>query len=99
MEKIKDELKTMQSYPRLYLANYFRDLKQKVDLTFNQLDRLDENVKYLEIINKIEQIEQDYYNNSKPFNSFNKEIESLVELDDLKNKIEMEIFQYKNVLL
>jgi hypothetical protein len=34
MEKIKEELKSMQSNPNLYLANYFSDLKREVDLTF-----------------------------------------------------------------
>jgi hypothetical protein len=29
MEKIKYELKSMQSYPRLYLGNYFDDLKRE----------------------------------------------------------------------
>ena len=35
MEKLKEELKSLQSNPRLYLANYFSDLKRDVDLTFN----------------------------------------------------------------
>ena len=32
MEKLKEELKLMQSNPRLYLANYFSDLKRDVIL-------------------------------------------------------------------
>jgi hypothetical protein len=29
-----EELKSMQTHPKLYIANYFEDLKNKVDLTF-----------------------------------------------------------------
>ena len=70
MEKLKEELKSMQLNPNLYLANYYSDLKQQVDLTFNQVDKLDEKVKYLEIINRIEKIEQDYDKRSKTFKIF-----------------------------
>ena len=106
MEKIKEELKFMQSNPRLYLANYFSDLKRDVDLTFNQVDKLEEKAKYLEIINKIEEIEQDYYNHyerNKRFKRNDQEIESLVEqdkqsIDDLKYKIEEKIFRNKSIL-
>ena len=70
MEKLKEELKSMQLNPNLYLANYYSDLKQQVDLTFNQVDKLDEKVKYLEIINRIEEIEQDYDKRSKTFKIF-----------------------------
>jgi Leucine-rich repeat (LRR) protein len=97
MEKIKEELKSMQSYPRLYLANYFSDLKQNVDLTFFGKEG-DENSKYMKIINKIEQIEQDYYNRAVAFDTFDQEIESFVELDDLKYNIEMKLFQNKTIL-
>ena len=95
MEKLKEELKLMQSNPRLYLANYFIDLKQQVDLDFAL--KLDEKIKYLEIINKIEEIEKDYYKRSKPFSTFDQEIDSLVvELaDDLKYRIEEKLFQQK----
>jgi len=99
MEKIKEELKLMQSNPNFYLANYFQDLKQKVDLTFNQTDKLNEKAKYLEIINKIEKIEQDYYQRTKSFNTFDQEIESLEEqsTDDLKYKLEEKLFQNKSI--
>jgi Leucine-rich repeat (LRR) protein len=101
MEKIKEELKIMQKHPNLYLANYFSDLKHDVDLRF--FEKEDENSKYIEIITKIEQIEQDYYNRSKSFNTFDQEINSLVELDvesidDLKYKIEEKLFQKKTIL-
>ena len=98
MEKLKEELKSMQSNPRLYLANYFIDLKQQVDLDFAL--KLDEKIKYLEIINKIEEIEKDYYKRSKPFSTFDQEIDSLVvELaDDLKYRIEEKLFQQKTIL-
>jgi hypothetical protein len=57
MEKIKELLKFMQSNPRLYLANYFGK------------EGSDEKAKYLEIIAKIEEIEQDFYKRNKPFNT------------------------------
>jgi len=76
MEKKKQELKSMQSNPNLYLANYFSDLKRDVDLKFFGKDGY-EKAKYLEIINKIEDIEQEYYRRSKPFNTFDHEIESI----------------------
>ena len=84
MEKIKEELKLMQTSPRLYLANYFSVLKQQVDL--NLFGKENETAKYVEIINKIESIEQEYYKQIKPFNTFDREIESLDEqsIDDLK---------------
>jgi len=66
------ELKSMQLHPRLYLANYFQDLKR--DLTFNQVDEINEKAKYIEIINKIDRIEQDYYKRILPFNTFENEI-------------------------
>jgi len=65
MEKIKD-LKLMQKEFNLYLANYFSDLKRQVDLEYQPKLLLSEEnsenkVKYTEIINKIETIEQDLY--------------------------------------
>jgi len=101
MEIIKEELKIMQKHPNIYLANYFSDLKRDVDLRF--FEKKDENSKYIKIITKIEQIEQDFYNRSKSFNTFDQEINSLVELDvesidDLKYKIEEKLFQNKTIL-
>jgi len=66
-----DELKLMQSYPRLYIANYFSDLKRQVDLTFAL--KLDKKQKYLEIIDKIELIESESYK-IKAFNTFDFEL-------------------------
>ncbi len=96
MEKIKEELNLMQSNPKFYLANYFQDLKQHVHLKFFG----NEQAKYIEIINKIEQFEHDYYKRSKPFSTFDQEIESLNEksIDDLKFKMEEKLFQNKSVL-
>lgn len=77
-------LKTMQKYPRFYLANYFDDLKKEVDLIFTQ--NLEENdLNYLQLIEVI-----------KPFNKFfeqekenYKEIISIIESfeQDSYNKI------------
>jgi len=87
---------------RFYLANYFQDLKRDVDLFYFKKES--EKAKYLEIINKIEETEQDYYKKTcKSFNSFDQEIESLFEqdqqsIDDLKYKLEEKIFQNKSIL-
>ena len=60
MDQKIEELKSMQLNPNYYISNYFGDLKQEVDLTFNQVDKLVEKTKYIEIINEIEKIEKDY---------------------------------------
>jgi len=90
MEKIKVELKSMQSNPRLYLANYFSDLKRDVDLTFNQVDKLEEKAKYLEIINKIEEkLKKFFITKQKLIKIKNKngENKSRVKINAIKSKI------------
>jgi Leucine-rich repeat (LRR) protein len=57
-----EDLKLMQKYKRLFLANYFSDLKRDVDLTF--VFKTEEKDKYLEIIKKIEEFEQASYTNN-----------------------------------
>ena len=74
-----DELKLMQSYPRLYIANYFSDLKRQVDLTFAL--KLDKKQKYFKIIDEIELIESESYK-IKPFHTFDKEIQQLEDNHD-----------------
>ena len=99
MEQTIAELKSIQSHPKFYLANYFQELKTKVDFVFNS-EKLNEKAKYLEIINEIESFEQECYK-IKPF-TFSKEIESVKKdrqsLDDLKYRIEMKLFQNKSIL-
>ena len=73
MEKIiknYDELKSMclKSNQRLYLADFFIDLKAQVDLVFEKLIKNnDETISnnYIEIINKIELFEQNCYKQAK----------------------------------
>jgi hypothetical protein len=60
MEQTIAELTSIQSHPKFYLANYFQELKTKVDFVFNS-EKLNEKVKYLEIINEIESFEQECY--------------------------------------
>ena len=100
MEQTIAELTSIQLHPKFHLANYFQDLKTKVDFVFNS-EKLNEKAKYLEIINEIESFEQECYK-IKPFKTFNKEIESVKEdkqsLDDLKYRIEMKLFQNKSIL-
>lgn len=55
------ELISKIKHPKLYLANYFKDLKSQVDLIFAQLNK---NEKYLETIKQIELFEQNSYNNN-----------------------------------
>ena len=89
----------MQSNPKFYLANYFQDLKQHVNLKFFEKEG-NEQAKYIEIINKIEQFEHNYYKRSKPFSTFDQEIESLNEksIDELKFTMEEKLFQNKSIL-
>ena len=47
----------MQSYSNLYVSDYFSGLKRDADLTFLGNEGSDTQAKYLEIINKIEEIE------------------------------------------
>ena len=107
MEKITNELvelKSMQKHPKLYLANYFSDLKQEVDLFY--VLKLDEKDKYKEIINQIETFEQYLYNKIKQL--FNNEIELIEKniesislagetLDELRYNIEKLIFSSKSI--
>jgi len=101
MEKINEELKSIQSNPRLFLANFFSDLKRDVDLFYFQKES--EKAKYLEIINKIEEIEQEYYiyyERNKRLRREDQFTESQDEqtIDQLKYKIEEKIFQNKSIL-
>lgn len=104
-----EELRSMQQYPRFYLANFWSDLKFQVDLVFQAKEN--EQEKYLEIINRIEIDENaSYKRNNKPFNTFDDEIKSidstLVDgplaafqlIDDIKYKIEQKLFQNKSIL-
>jgi hypothetical protein len=70
-----EELKSIQNMPRLYLANYFSDLKAQVDLIYTL--NLNEKDKYIEIINSIESSEQELYKKIKKFTTSNEEIQSI----------------------
>jgi len=101
MEKIKEELKSMQSNPILYLANYFSDLNRDVDLFY--FVKENEKTKYLEIINKIETIEQEYYNFYQKTKRTKWDDQQIIEsldkqtIDDLKYKIEEKLFLNKSI--
>ena len=111
MDEILDqtnELKQMQKFPRFHLSKYFDELKNEIDLKYAV--KQDEQVKYLEIIKNIELFEQDAYKNSKSFNTFDKEIKLIEDklndsnlneitqlIDELKYKIEKEIFLNKSI--
>ena len=108
MDTVENEdLKLMQSHPRFYLANYFSDLKRDVNLAFElKLDKYDE---FLEIINTIELIENTTINKIKPFDKFNKDIQSIerqqndlnllmIIIDENKYEIERILFSNKSIL-
>jgi len=96
-----EEIKMFQLHPKFYIANYFSDLKQQVDLVF--AFKLDETDKYMKIINRIELVEQECYSKIKSFNLFNDEIDQaqmnndMKLLNDIKFKIETEIFNNKSI--
>lgn len=91
MNKI-EEINLMQKHPRLYLANYFNDLKRDFDLEFAL--KPEKNEKYLEIINIIELFERNSYNKIKSFN----ELLTDQDLDQLEYKIGQKIFSNKTIL-
>jgi Leucine-rich repeat (LRR) protein len=104
-----EELKSMQQYPRFYLANFWSDLKRQVDLVFQEKEN--EKEKYSEIIKRIEIDENaSYKRNNKPFQTFDDEIKSIDStqvdgplaafqlIDDIKYKIEQKLFQNKSIL-
>jgi Leucine-rich repeat (LRR) protein len=74
-------LKTMQKYPRFYLANYFDDLKKEVDLIFTQ--NVEENdLNYLQLIEVI-----------KPFNKFfEQEKENYLEIISIIESFEQDSY-------
>ncbi len=88
-----EDLKLMQKHPRFYLASYFSDLKTEVDLEFAL--KPNEKVKYLEIINKIESIENEFYNKIKPFNEIHCDLNNI---DEVKYNIEKKIFSNKSFM-
>ncbi len=103
-EQIQNEIeaiKMIQLHPKFYIANYFSDLKTQVDLLFAL--KLNEKDKYMNIINTIELVEQECYNKIKPFIQFNDEIDQaqmnndIKLLNDIKFKIEKEIFKNKTI--
>ncbi len=69
-----NQIKLMKEHPKLYLANYFSDLKNELDFEFSM--KPEENNNYCETINGIEVFENGCYK-TKPFNTFNNEIELL----------------------
>ena len=101
-----EELKSMQLYPKLYLSKYFSDLKRDVNLVFEL--KLDKNYEFLEIINTIDLIENTTINKIKPFDTFNKDIQSiegqqndlnsLIIIDEIKYEIERILFSNKSIL-
>ncbi len=106
-----ETLKSMQKYPKFYIANFFSDLKKEIDLVFAL--KLTEKLKYIELINRIESLENDLYKKSKPFNTFNKEIQFIEQqindynldineknksLDEIKYQIEKKLFSNKSIL-
>jgi hypothetical protein len=77
-----EELKTIQKDPYLYLYNYFNDLKRNVDIEFTlKTVELD---KYMEIIDSIEFIEENYYHNIKPIDVFQNEIKLIIIIATIK---------------
>ena len=101
LQKELEKLKSIVNNPKLYLINYFCNLKQDVCLT--KIKQLEKNAnKYLEIINKIELFEQDCLNSIKSFSVFKEEIENFNEInmksiDDMNYKIEKELFNNKSI--
>jgi Leucine-rich repeat (LRR) protein len=103
-----NELKQMQKFPRFHLSNYFDKLKNEIDLRY-AFKQVAKDI-YLEIIKIIELFEQDAYKTCKSINTFDNEIKSIEDklsvlnlieisklIDELKYKIEREIFSNKSI--
>ena len=81
LEKHLQQFKSMFEIPRLYLSNYFTDLKTEVDIYFTQNEMNETNLEekekfktsYQEIINKIVEFETECFKACKT-NSLNKTI-------------------------
>jgi hypothetical protein len=75
-KSLYEELKCMQETPKLYLSQYFSDLKAEVDTDFAL--KQDKKSDWLEIINSIESFETDTYKlhaSSHTSNTLNEEIQ------------------------
>ena len=77
----------MQDTPNNYLGNYFFVLKREVDLEFSLIEKEEDKEKWLEIIDKIKSIEMHYYDQIKPFTTYNDEIQSIKQ--EIKESIEL----------
>jgi len=105
MEDEVAQLKSIFEIPKLYLADFFIDLKSKVDLSFvtQKINLETENkIKWLEIIKRIESFEQDTYKRSSLINQqFKQEINQFESnkssILELRNKIEKCLFANKTI--
>lgn len=107
IENSLNELKMLMNIPKLYLANYFIDLKTQVDLKYFNQEKFKD--KYKKIINRIESFEQECYKNNKSkkrdkFESIEIQINNINNLDEAKKLIqiekysaEKELFQNKTI--
>jgi hypothetical protein len=70
IENNLNELKMLLNIPKLYLANYFIDLKTQVDLKYFNQEKLKD--QYMKIIKRIESFEQECYNKNNKSKKRNK---------------------------
>lgn len=97
MDELKEsleKLKLLFKTPRLFLANYFIDLKTEIDEYFVQKlidskDKEDMKIQWVEIIKRIELFENDCYK-SMPTNKFNQEFTNEINqtISQIESKIE-----------
>lgn len=105
-----NELKSIYALPKLYLADFFIDLKSQVDFLFQEENYNNNNEKFkqnwIEIIKQIESFEQDTYkrNTTTLLNEFKSEIKQLDDgqssislIIELKSKIEKCLFSNKTI--
>ncbi len=104
-----EELKTNFQIPRLYLANYFANLKAEVDHFFIQKTFTNNNFDFLEIIQKIEYFEKNCFKNT-PNNKYSNEkfaSATKINIEKIQNQInslvnsydyDKEITQIKNLI-
>ena len=111
MNKLKEilaDLKILIEIPRLYLANYFQELRNRIDLLavercFNETNEKELNANWTLIIKKIASFEKECFR-KMPTNQFSKDVAS--DALNLVNQIEskmsdfdgMALFDYEKIL-
>ena len=104
MIKKLEDLKLIVEMPKLYLANYFQELRNKVDLEMfskqilhnNEIEMKNElNQNWIEMISKIDTFEKECKNKDELQSNINRIDEIRIMLDDQNELTSLEIIEDK----